>query len=415
MIYGAYHRYQQAVKPLNLYYKALGHISALPFLPLNKTRIGRHFRARAEILERFTRDYSKPSFALDSTVIDNQQVPVSARVVLSKPFCDLLHFKREGKHGTNPRVLMVAPISGHYATLMRYTINEFLPDHEVYVTDWKNVRDIPLSEGDFGSEDFVDYLMDFLREIGPDATILSACQPCPLVLTAVSVLAMQDDPVQPKSMVLMAGPVDPRINPAEIMKYADKISPALMEKIVINRVPYPYAGRGRKVYAGFRQLSMFMAMNFKLHINKHLEFYRNIVKNNTDEADTHRVFYDNYMAVMDGTAKFWRDTVIRVFAECHLPEGKMKHHGQTVDPSAVKKTALLTVEGGKDEFCPPGQTLAAHDLCSKLPKKLRGHHLQEDVGHYGVFNGSKFSEHIAPLIKKFIRAAADSKQVPSSL
>jgi len=310
---------------------------------------------------------------------------------------------------------MVAPIAGHYATLMRSSIIEFLPDHEIYVTDWKNVRDIPLSEGDFGVEDFVDYLMDFLREIGPDTHIISACQPCPLVLTAVSVLAMQDDPVQPKSMVLMAGPVDPRINPSKIMKYADEISPALMEKIVIDRVPYPYAGRGRKVYAGFRQLSMFLAMNFKLHLGKHVEFYRNIVKNNIEETDTHRFFYDDYMAVMDGTAKFWKDTVIRVFGECHLPEGKMKHHGQTVDPSAVKKTGLLTVEGGKDEFCPPGQTMAAHDICSKLSKNLRGHHLQKDVGHYGVFNGSKFSEHIAPLIKEFIRATADGEQVPSML
>jgi poly(3-hydroxybutyrate) depolymerase len=310
---------------------------------------------------------------------------------------------------------MVAPLAGHYATLTRYTIQEFLPDHEVYVTDWKSVRDIPLSEGDFGIEDFVDYIIEFMQEIGPGAHIVSACQPCPLVLTAVSVMAMQEDPAQPKSMVLMAGPVDPRINASKIMKHADKISLDLMEKLVINRVPFPYAGRGRKVYAGFRQLSMFVAMNLGLHIRKHIEFYRNIVNGNAEEAQTHRTFYDNYLSVMDGTATMWKETIKRVFLECHLPEGKMQHHGQIVDPGAIKKTALLTVEGGKDEFCPPGQTMVAHDLCASLPKKLRGHHLQDDVGHYGVFNGSKFNAHIAPLIKKFMRAAAEGKQVPAKL
>jgi poly(3-hydroxybutyrate) depolymerase len=414
MLYGAYHYYQKTMKPLNLYSKALGKVATFDFLPLNKSRVGRHFLAGTEMVERFTRDYPRPPFPFDHTFIDGRRVGVEEEIVLSKPFCDLRRFKREGRHD-DPRVLIVAPMAGHYASLMRYTVKEFLPDHDVYITDWQNARDVPLSEGDFGVEDFVDYVMDFLREIGPGSNILSACQPCPLVLAAVSALAMKGDPAQPKSMVLMAGPVDPRINPSKMLKNGDKISPDMLEKLVIDRVPSAYAGRGRRVYAGFRQLSFFMSANFMTHIRKHWEFYRNIVKDNVDEAEAHRVFYDNYMAVMDGTATFWKETVTRVFFEHHLPKGTFVHHGQTVDPGAVKKTALLTVEGENDEFCPPGQTEAAHALCSRLPKKMRGHFVQEGVGHYGVFSGSKFSEHIAPLAKQFMSTAAAGKAVPAKL
>jgi poly(3-hydroxybutyrate) depolymerase len=366
------------------------------------------------MIERFTRDYPRPPFSLDHTVIDGRPVRVEEEIVLSKPFCDLRRFKREGRH-SDPRVLIVAPMAGHYASLMRYTVQEFLPDHDVYITDWQNARDVPLSKGDFGIEDFVDYVMDFLREIGPGSHILSACQPCPLVLTAVSVLAMKDDPAQPKSMVLMAGPVDTRINPSGMLKNGDRLSPDMLEKLVIDRVPSGYAGRGRRVYAGFRQLSFFMSANLMTHIRKHWEFYRNIVMDNVDEAEAHRVFYDNYMAVMDGTATFWKETVTRVFFEHHLPKGEFLHHGQRVDPGAIRKTALLTVEGENDEFCPPGQTEVAHALCARLPKKMRGHFVQEGVGHYGVFSGSKFSQHIAPLVKQFMSAAAAGKPAPARL
>ncbi len=414
MLYGAYHLYQKSMKPLNLYSKTVVKVGASESLPLRKTRVGRHFLAGAEIVERLTRDYPRPPFAFDSTTIDGRRVRVEEEIVLAKPFCALRHFKCEGRQEA-PRVLIVAPMAGHYASLMRYTVREFLPDHDVYITDWENARDVPRSAGDFGVEDFVDYVMDFLRTIGPESHILSACQPCPLVLAAVSVLAMKDDPAQPKSMVLMAGPVDPRIQPSELLKNGDKLSPDLLEKLVIDRVPCAYEGHGRRVYAGFRQLSFFMFANLGVHIRKHWEFYRNVVENNSAAAEAHRLFYDNYMAVMDGTATFWKETITRVFLEHHLPRGVFQYQGRTVDPGAIRKTALLTVEGENDEFCPPGQTKAAHTVCAGLPKRMRGHYVQQGVGHYGVFSGSKFSENVAPRVKRFMAAAAAGKAVPAAL
>ena len=414
MIYGAYHASKLAVQPLNLYARVVGQVAGLDCFPLNRSYLNRHIRASAEFVERLTRRYENPGFQLDQTVIDGNTVPVEEEVVLSRPFCDIVHFKREGEF-KHPAVLMVAPMAGHFASLTRFTIQEFLPDHEVYVTDWKSARDVPQSEGDFGCEDFMDCIMDALRLMGPNSHLVSACQPCPWVLTAAAVMAMQKDPALPASMTLMAGPVDPRINPPKLLKHTPRLSPALLDKLVIDRVPSSFPGRGRRVYAGFRQLSMFMSMNVGLHVKKHLGFYRNLVKNNEPEADVHRDFYDNYMAAMDGTATFFHDTVKRIFYECHLPEGKMEYRGKRVDPGEIRQTALLTVEGENDEFCPPGQTLVAHDICPNIPKNRRGHHLQEGVGHYGVFNGSKFQAHVAPLIKEFMRAAAAGKPVPAKL
>ena len=414
MIYGAYHTYQRAFQPLNLYAKAVGTITGLDYFPLNRSYINRHIKAGAEFIERLTRRYENPGFQLDHTVINNKIVPVEERIIKSKPFYNLVHFKRAGKYN-DPAVLMVAPMAGHYASLMRYTIEVFLPDHEVYITDWKNARDVPLAEGDFGGDDFMDCIMEALRLMGTKNHIVSACQPCPWVLTAAAVMSMEEDPAQPVSMTLMAGPVDPRINVSKLLKHAPKLNPALLEKLAIDKVPSAFPGRGRKVYPGFRQLSMFMSMNLGLHAKKHWQFYRNLVKNNEPEADGHRDFYDNYMAVMDGTATFFHDTVKRIFYECHLPEGKMEYRGKRVDPGDIRRTALMTVEGENDEFCPPGQTKAAHDICANIPKNRRGHHLQKGVGHYGVFNGSKFKAHVAPLIKKFIRAAEAGRPVPGKM
>jgi poly(3-hydroxybutyrate) depolymerase len=414
MIYKAYDATLQALQPLNLYAKAVGKVAGLDVFPLNRSYLNRHVKAGAEFVERLTRRYENPGFQLDHTMIDGQTVPVEERIALSRPFCDLVHFKREGTYN-DPAVLMVAPIAGHFATLMRFTVQEFLPDHEVYITDWKNARDVPLSEGDFSCDDFVETIMDALRVIGPNSHLLSACQPCPWVLTAAAVMAMENDPAQPASMTLMAGPVDPRINTSKLpllLRHAPKLSPALLDKLVIDRIPSGFPGRGRRVYAGFRNLSMFMSSNIGLHLKKYLQFYLNVVNNNVTQAEDHRVFYDNYMAVMDGTATFFHDTLIRIFYECHLPEGKMEYRGKPVRPEEIRKTALMTVEGEKDEFCPPGQTKAAHEICPNIPKNRRGHHLQEGVGHYGVFNGSKFKVHVAPLIKEFIRTAESEKTVP---
>lgn len=423
MIYAAYHACYQAAQPLNFYAKAVAKIAGLDFFPLNRSYLNRHVRASAEFVERLTRRYENPGFRLDHTVINDKFarkldldgiVPVQEEVVLSKPFFDLVHFKRAGRHN-DPAVLMVAPMAGHYASLMRFTIQEFLPDHEVYVTDWKNARDVPLSEGDFGCDDFVDCIMGALRLMGPKSHIVSACQPCPWVLTAVAVMAMADDPATPASMTLMAGPVDPRINAPKLLKLSPRLGPALLDKLVIDRVPAAFPGRGRKVYTGFRNLTMFMSMNVRMHIRKHAEFYLNLVRGNEAAAEAHRAFYDNYLAVMDGTATFFHDTIKRIFYECHLPEGKMEYRGRRVDTGAIRQTALFTVEGANDEFCPPGQTKAAHDICPNIPKNRRGHHLQKGVGHYGVFNGSKFKAHVAPLIKKFMRAAEAGRPVTARM
>jgi len=414
MIYGAYNTYKRALQPLNLYARAVGKVAGLNIFPLNHSYINRHIRAGAEFTERLTRRYEDPGFNLDYTDIDGKRVPVEEEIVMSTPFCDLVHFKRAGDFD-HPAVLMVAPMAGHYASLMRFTVQEFLPDHEVYITDWKSARDVPLSKGDFGCEDFLDCVMDALRIIGPKNHLVSACQPCPWVLTAAAVMAMENDPARPTSMTLMAGPVDPRINASKLLEHAPRLSPAMLDKLVIDRVPFDFPGRGRDVYAGFRQLSFFMSANIGSHLKKHLDFYLNLVKSDEPEADVHRDFYDNYMAVMDGTRTFFNDTVTRIFYECHLPEGKMAYRGKHVDPGKIKQTALLTVEGENDEFCPPGQTKAAHDICTSIPEKMRGHHLQKGVGHYGVFNGSKFQAHVAPLIKKFIRAAEAGRAVPARM
>lgn len=410
MMYNAYHYSKEALRPLNFSSELIGKLSDKYSLPL----VGRYLRANAEMIERFTKKYPKVPFGLDHTIIDDKKISVTEEVAVSKPFCDLIHFKRDGDYN-HPSVIFVAPMAGHYASLLRGTLNEFLPDHEVYVTDWKNPRDIPLSEGDFGFDDFVSYIIDFIKHLGPDTHMVSACQPCPGVLAAVAVLAMQKDKNQLKSLTLMAGPVDSQINCPKIIKNMPKLSIPLLKKLVINRVPRAYAGRGRRVYAGFRQLSFFMSMNIKLHIKKHVGFYLNMLKNRHDESEAHRVFYDNYMSVMDGTETMYINTIQRVFYENQLPKGEMEYKGKLVDTQAIEKTALLTVEGENDEFCPPGQTKAAHTICSKIPKKMQGHHLQKGVGHYGVFAGSKFNKITAPLIKKFIQAAIASKPVPAEL
>lgn len=418
MLYQAYHLLQKTMKPLNLYSKAVQKVADTEFLGLNRTHICRFIKAKGELLERLTQQYEDPGFSLDKTIIDGQEVNVKEKVITSKPFCNLVHFEREGKYN-DPAVLMIAPMAGHYASLMSYTVKEFLPDHEVYITDWKSARDVPLHEGDFGYEDFLEYVMDFMRAIGPKNHLLAACQPCPWALTAASLMAMENDPAQPISLTLMAGPVDARINtPGYLEKaltIAPKINETIVNKLILDKIPAAYPGRGRKVYAGFRQLSMFLLLNLTTHLRKHLEFYRNVVRDNKEEADVHRDFYDNYMAVMDGTATFFHDTTKRIFFECHLPEGKMEYRGKRVDPCAIKNTALFTVEGENDEFCPPGQTKVAHDLCPNIPKYKRGHHVQEGVGHYGVFNGSKFSQHVAPRIKEFMRAAETGKTIPNEL
>ena len=373
-----------------------------PNNPLRKTIIGRFQSATLETGHRFFKHYHKIDYALHSTTVNNKEVPVKMKVIKNKSFADLLRFKRDGLPSDAPKVLFVAAMSGHYATLSQDTFREFLPDHEVYVTDWKSARDVPLSEGKFGFEEYVGYVMDFLREIGPNTHLIGLCQAAVPGLCAVALMAEEDDRAQPASMTLMAGPIDARINPAPFMKLFNDFIPPKILKANVRTVPAGYKGAGRKVYPGHLQLAGFMSLAPKLHAQKHFDFFMDVFKGRDDAAQKHRDFYDEYLSGLDGTAEFFLETLQRVFTDYDLPEGRMKYGHQTVNCSKITKTALLTVEGDKDNMCQLEQTEAAHELCNNLPDAKRDHHIQAGVGHYGVFTGTLYRTEIAPHIKRFI-------------
>jgi poly(3-hydroxybutyrate) depolymerase len=375
-----------------------------PFNPLAYTSLGRTFAAGFEVFERATRRYGKPEFGLPHTTIAGEQVAVHESVVLSKPFCDLLHFERCLKpgHPKDPRVLIVAPMSGHYATLLRGTVETLLPSADVYITDWKDARMVPLSEGQFDLDDYIDYIIEMLHHLGDDTHVVAVCQPAVPVLAAVARMEAEKDPFAPSSMTLMGGPIDTRVKPTAVNELAKSHPISWFEENVIMQVPWPQPGVMRQVYPGFLQLSGFMSMNLDRHMIAHKDFFVHLVKNDGDSAHKHRDFYDEYLAVMDLTAEFYLQTVETVFINHSLPKGEMTHRGKPVDPSKIVNTALMTVEGENDDISGIGQTQAAQTLCSNLPDHMRLHYMQPDVGHYGVFNGSRFRREIAPRIIKFM-------------
>jgi poly(3-hydroxybutyrate) depolymerase len=376
-----------------------------PFNPLSYTSFGRSMAAGLEVFERATRRYAKPEFGFKETLIAGKPASVHERTVWSKPFCDLIQFERclPPGHGHDPKILVVAPMSGHYATLLRGTVEALLPSADVYITDWKDARMVPLSEGRFDLDDYIDYTMEMIRFLGPDTHVVAVCQPSVPVLAAVALMEEAGDPLSPATMTLMGGPIDTRINPTAVNKLAmDRPLKWFADNVILD-VPWPQPGVMRKVYPGFLQLSGFMSMNLDRHMIAHKDFFFHLVKNNGDSAEKHREFYDEYLAVMDLTAEFYLQTVDTVFIRHALPKGEMVHHGQRVDPSKIRRTALLTVEGENDDISGVGQTHAAQTLCSNLPDNMRMHYLQPDVGHYGVFNGSRFRREIAPRIIQFAR------------
>ncbi|MBL0374168.1 polyhydroxyalkanoate depolymerase [Rhizobium sp. KVB221] len=377
-----------------------------PFNPLSYTAMGRSLAAGLEVFERVTRRYGKPAFELPQTQIAGVDVSVHEKVVWSKSFCDLLHFERclPPHHGNDPKVLVVAPMSGHYATLLRGTVEALLPAADVYITDWKDARMVPLSEGRFDLDDYIDYVTEMIRFLGPDTHVVAVCQPSVPVLAAVALMEEAEDPLAPASMTLMGGPIDTRINPTAVNRLAEEKPLKWFEDNVVMNVPWPQPGVMRPVYPGFLQLSGFMSMNLDRHLVAHKEFFMHLVKNNGDSADKHREFYDEYLAVMDLTAEFYLQTVDTVFIHHALPKGEMTHRGHLVDPSKIRRTALLTVEGENDDISGVGQTQAAQRLCVNIPDSNRMHYVQPDVGHYGVFNGSRFRKEIAPRILGFINA-----------
>ncbi len=325
-------------------------------------------------------------------------------MVWSKPFCRLLHFRRDLPAGqeNGPRFLLVAPMSGHYATLLRGTVEAMLPHGDIYITDWVDAREVPLSDGSFDLDDYTDYVIEMIRHLGPQTNVVAVCQPSVPVFSAVATMSADDDPATPSTMILMGGPMDTRLSPTAVNELAAEKGIAWFRDNVVMSVPWPHPGVGRMVYPGFMQLSGFMTINLDRHVIAHKDYFLHLVQNDGDSAEKHRDFYDEYLAVMDMTAEFYLQTVESVFIRHDLPRGRMRHRGQPVDARAITKTAILTIEGEKDDITGHGQTRATLGWCTGLPDSMKEHYTQPSVGHYGVFNGSRFRAQIIPRINRFV-------------
>ncbi len=358
-----------------------------------------------ELFNRATKRYNKPDWDLGNIDIDGKSVAVTEETIFCTPFCDLLNFRctpRSVKHKDQPKVLIVAPISGHYPTLLRGTVKAMLPGHDVYITDWRDARMVPTSAGQWGLDDCIDTIMDMIRFIGENVHVIAVCQPAVPVLAAAALMAEDEDPLAPKSMVLMGGPIDTRINPTAVNQHAESRDIDWFKFNVISQVPFPHPGAMRQVYPGFIQLTGFMSMNLDRHVKAHVGLFNDLVRGDGDSVDQHKNFYDEYLSVMDLPAEFFLETVKTVFQDHALPKGEMKYRGRRVKPSCITNTALMTVEGAKDDICGLGQTAAAHALCPAIPESRKQTYINHDVGHYGVFNGNRWRTEIQPEIAKFI-------------
>ena len=362
----------------------------------------RQFAAGLTIFAEAGLTHQRPPFGIPTVTLGNQSIAVIEESADDTPFGTLLHFRKDSPV-QQPRVLLVAPMSGHFATLLRGTVEVMLPEHDVYITDWKNARDIPLSDGRFGLDEFIDHLIRWLGVMGAGGHIIAVCQPAVPALAAAAVMAEAGDPAQPRSITLMAGPIDTRVNPTKVNELAASRSIEWFERHLISAVPWRYPGAFRHVYPGFVQLSAFMSMNLDRHINAHFNQMRSLVGGDEASALAHRKFYDEYGAVMDLPAEFYLETVQRVFQEHDLPRGAMTWHGQMVKPEAIRRTGLLTVEGERDDICAIGQTMAALDLCHRIPVNLKQNHVQTGVGHYGVFSGRRWAREVYPRVREMIQ------------
>jgi len=359
--------------------------------------------AVCEMVSRATLSHRRPSFGIDEITVGNKVVPVHEEEVLATPFGTLLRFAKEGSP-PQPRVLLVAPLSGHFATLLRDTVRVLLPEHDVHITDWANARDVGMWNGRFGFDEYVEHLIKFLEAMGPGAHVIAVCQPCVQALAAAAVMAEDENPAQPRSMTLMAGPIDTRVSPTKVNDLAMGKPISWFEQNLIARVPLRYPGAMRRVYPGFVQLTAFMTMNAERHIKAQVDLYRHLAKGEEAQAATIKAFYDEYFAVLDMTAEFYLETVQWVFQEHRLAKGELDWKGRRVNPKAIRRTALFTVEGERDDICAIGQTVAAHDLCSSLRPYRKKHYMQAGVGHYGVFSGRRWASQIYPLVRNTILA-----------
>jgi len=394
----------KSMQPMHYALKASHGWITHPANPYSYSLLGKFHGAMLEAAARVTREYPKTGFNFDPVKAGGRQCVVNQRTVMRKPFCDLLHFERHSAPAA-PKVLFVAAMSGHHATLSREAMAAFLPDHEVYVTDWRDAKQVPVSQGRFGLEDYTAYLIEFLELLGPDTHVVGICQAAVPALMAAALMAMDDNPARPSSLTLLAGPMDITAAPSAMARMCANYNLPLMRKLLIHRVPMGYPGAGRKVFPGLQQVGGFMTMNAMPHLKSNLRFLRDVTLSRRDEAEKHRQFYDEYYAVMDSTEEFWVETMERVFVDQHLPKGTMRFEGEVINCSAIRDIPLLTLEGQDDHMVVPGVTRAAQDICSGLPDALREHHTQEGVGHYGIFNGAIYREKVAPRMKRFMQRA----------
>lgn len=359
--------------------------------------------ASYELIARMGFSHARPPFGIDHVLVDGAEVAVRERIVDGTPFGSLLEFAKE-TDGVRPRVLLVAPLSGHFATLLRDTVRTMVADNDMYLTDWHNARDVPRRAGRFGFDEYIEHLIRFLEFVGPGAHVVSVCQPCVAALAATAVMAQADHPALPRTLTLMAGPIDARVNPTQVNELATSKPLEWFERNLIASVPWRYPGALRRVYPGFLQVAAFMSMNLDRHVNAHRKLFSDLARNDRTSALATAAFYDEYFAVLDLTAEFYLETVDRVFQKYDLARGTLEWQGRRVEPDAIRRTALFTVEGERDDICAVGQTVAAHDLCRNIGPSKRRHHLQAGVGHYGVFNGRRWETQIYPILHNFIRA-----------
>jgi len=408
VLYHLHDLQRKLLNPLSLWAHATSELFTSPYSPLAYTPFARRVAAGYDLLHRVGKHYDKPAFGLDATTIDGSEVAVVEQTAMARPFCNLLHFERRlprslSARAADPKVLLVAPLSGHHATLLRDTVRALLPGHDVWVTDWIDARLVPLSQGPFHLDDYVAYVIEFIRHLGPDVHVISVCQPTVPVLAAVSLMASAADPKLPRSMTMMGGPIDTRRNPTQVNALATRRPLDWFETHVIFKVPAQHPGYLRRVYPGFLQHAGFVAMNPDRHLNSHWDYYLDLVKGDLDDAEAHRRFYDEYNAVLDLPAEYYLDTIRIVFQEHRLPKGTWQVNGTRVAPEAIETVGLFTIEGELDDISGSGQTRAAHDLCTGIPKSRKRHLTAQGVGHYGIFSGRRWRELIYPQIREFIR------------
>ncbi len=414
MLYQLHELQHALTTPVRLQAELVRSVFQNPFNPLSYTPAGRAVGASAEMTVRMTKRFGKPEFGLNETKIGGKKVKIKEEIIVEKPFCSLLHFKRSIKRN-DPKVLLVAPMSGHYATLLRGTVEAMLPHHDMYITDWEDARQVPLSEGGFNFDDYITYLREFMSLLGPKTHVIAVCQPAVPLLAAISLMASENDPNQPLSMTLMGGPIDTRVSKTEVTELAETRPLKWFENNVLYNVPFYYPGAHRRVYPGFLQLSGFMSMNLDTHVGSHMKFFHHLVSGDGESSDKHRKFYDEYKSVMDISAEFYLGTIAEVFQKHSLPRGKMKwrdpYSNKLVDvrPQDIKHTALMTIEGELDDISARGQTTAAHELCYSISQRKQYHHFQLSCGHYGIFNGRRWREQIMPRIRNFIRKFDEGK------